>query len=388
MKLLHTSDWHIGRKFERESLEDNQREFLAWVTNAVIEHNIDLVIIAGDVYDRSMPGEDAVELLDEGLDALRATGATIALISGNHDSATRLGFGARRQAAGGIHVFSKTQDAPAPWVFEKDGERLVVLGIPFLDPYGVPAPRPASDGSHRPRTHENVLADALEDGRAALALLEPMPSLVIAHAFVRGATSSDSEKLLSIGGTDAVPSNLFEGFDYVALGHLHRPQLIEGKEHIAYSGSPLPYSFSEEHPKSVRIVTITDGALASVETLPIPVGRRVARLTDTLENLLSDSAYDQYEDFWVAARLTNDVPQVQAMERLRTRYPYVVTIRHGNERSPLVGNPSEGLTELVHRTPEEVVFEFLDELLEGAPTQSQRDLVVEAANAALREEQS
>lgn len=384
MRVLHTSDWHIGRKFERESLEADQQQFLQWLAITVQEQRIDLVVIAGDIYDRSMPSEDAVELLDEGLELLRAAKVTVALISGNHDSATRIGFGARRQAAGGVHVFSKTQSSPEPWLFTKDDEKLIVLGIPFLDPYAVPAPRPNEKGEIRARTHENVLADAIADGREAIAELGALPTLVMAHTFVRGSTSSESEKQLSIGGSDAVPSNLFDGFDYVALGHLHRPQKIDGKDCIAYSGSPLPYSYSEDHEKSVRIVTFENGTLTSVEIVSIPVGRPVITLTDTLENLLSSSEYDRYEDHWIAVRLTDAVPQVQPMDRLRIRFPFVTTIRHGNIRANNVANFSAEAEQLQTRTPEDVVNEFLTELLSEPPSDLQRELVHEAVEASIR----
>ena len=171
MRILHTSDWHIGRRFERESLEEDQRAFLAWLAEVVAEERVDLVLVAGDVYDRSQPAEDAVALLDDGLDGLRAAGARIVLVPGNHDSARRLGFGAARQALGGVHVFADDQHPPTPWVVTCGTERVAILAVPFLDPYGVPAPRPADDGSARSRTHEHVLADALESGRALLDLI-------------------------------------------------------------------------------------------------------------------------------------------------------------------------------------------------------------------------
>ena len=386
MRVLHTSDWHIGRKFERVSLEADQRLFLQWLARTVEEQRVDLVVIAGDIYDRSMPSEDAVELLDEGLDLLRASNVTVALISGNHDSATRIGFGARRQAAGGVHVFSKVQSSPEPWLFTKGVEKLIVLGIPFLDAYTAPAPRPNDKGENRPRTHENVLADAIADGREAVAELGALPTLVMAHTFVRGSTSSESEKQLSIGGSDAVPSNLFDGFDYVALGHLHRPQKIDGRDHIAYSGSPLPYSYSEDHEKSVRIVTFEDGALTSVEIVPIPVGRPVITLTDTLDNLLRGSEYGRYENHWVAVRLTDAVPQVQPMDRLRIRFPFVTTIRHGSIRSYKVASISARDEQLPIRTHEDVVNEFLTELLAEPPSELQKELVHEAVEASLRKD--
>lgn len=158
--------------------------------------NIDLVLVAGDIYDRSLPAEDAVALLDDGLDAIRSAGATVLLIPGNHDSARRLGSGARRQALGGVHVVVDDQRPPVPWTFEAGGQRIGVVAVPFLDPLTCPAPRPAPDGSPRSRTHEHGLADAFDAGRAALADLGSVPSIAVVHAYVAGASPSDSEKVV------------------------------------------------------------------------------------------------------------------------------------------------------------------------------------------------
>ena len=188
------------------------------------------MVVAGDVYDRSQPAEEAVAILDGGLDALCTAGAQVAMISGNHDSARRLGFGAGRQALGGVHVFADDRRPPVPRVVTAGGEQVALVAVPFLDPHVAPAPRPGDDGSARPATHQNVLADALDAGRAALAGLDPMPAIAVAHAYVSGAGLSDSERTLAIGGADQVDPAVLAGFDYVALGHLHRPQRIGGDD--------------------------------------------------------------------------------------------------------------------------------------------------------------
>ena len=383
MRILHTSDWHIGRRFERESLEDDQRAFLGWLAEVVAEERVDLVLVAGDVYDRSQPAEDAVALLDDGLDALQAAGARIALIPGNHDSARRLGFGAARQALGGVHVFADDQHPPVPWVVACGQERVAVLAVPFLDPYGVPAPRPGPDGSPRSRTHEHVLADALASGRALLDPDDPVPTICVAHAYVSGAEESDSERTLSVGGSERVDPSVLAGFDYVALGHLHRPQRIGGDDAVAYSGSPLPYSFSEDHPKSVRLLDLDAGGLTAVRTLPVPIGRPVVTLTGTLDELLADPAHDRWLDHWVAARLTDEVVRTQPMERLRTRFPHAVSLRYAPAGigSP-VGHGPQGAA-IEEQPKEDVIVEFLTELRGRAPEASERTLVRDALGTAL-----
>ena len=386
MRILHTSDWHIGRRFEREPLEEEQRAFLAWLARKVDELGVHLVVVAGDVYDRSLPSEEAVALLDEGLDQLRAAGASVAMIPGNHDSARRLGFGARRQALGGVHVFADDQHAPEPWLFETGGEAVAVVAVPFLDPLVAPAPLPNADGSPRARTHASVLHDFLGAGRDALSLFPGVPSMAVAHAFVAGAASSDSEKILAIGGTDLVDASAFGGFDYVALGHLHRPQLVAGDERIAYCGSPLAYSFSEEHAKSVRLVEVEDGRVQRVSTLPVPVGRPVATLEGTLESLLADPAHDALVEHWVAARLTDHITQVQPLERLRSRFPYAVSVRYAGSNPGRTGasrstaGPSSRLGSPLSVT--DMVLAFLEEVGGGPPEEWTRALVVEALTAA------
>lgn len=394
MRIIHTSDWHIGRRFEREPLESDQRDFLAWLAAQVGERGVDLVVVAGDVYDRALPSEDAVALLDEGLEALCHAGAAVAMISGNHDSARRLGFGARRQARGGVHVFADVTSPPKPWLFEADGEAVAIVAVPFLDPMTVPFGRDDPDDAPRARTHERALADALHRGRSALDELPDVPNLVVAHATVAGSLRSDSERSLAIGGADAVGTACFEGSDAVLLGHLHRPQDVGNGGHIAYSGSPLPYSFSEAHPKSVRVLEVTGGALVSDERVAIPVGRPVATLEGTLENLLTEPSYDRYTEHWVAAFLTDSVTQVQPLERLRRRFPHAVSVAYATPAwaggpgswGIAPGSVDGSVAQAAARSTEDVVLAFLGELAGRPPEGWERELALEAVAAAERVE--
>jgi exonuclease SbcD len=382
VRIIHTSDWHIGRRFDGRSLEGDQRAFLRWLAEVVASRAVDLVVVAGDVYDRSLPAEEAVALLDDALDELRGAGAQVAMISGNHDSARRLGFGSHRQALGGVHVFADDRRTPVPWVFSARGVEVAVLPVPFLDPWVVTQRPPGADGPAPRRTHQGVLRAALEAGRRGLAGSPGRPSIAVAHAFVAGASVSDSERTLAVGGTDAVDRSLFDGFDYVALGHLHRPQCL-GADHIAYSGSPLPYSYSEDHPKSVRLLEVKADGLASVEDVRVPVGRPVTTLTGRLDELLTDPALGSAEQHWVAAVLTDDVAQVQPMERLHRRFAFATTVRyrqvlHGARRGP----GAEG-DDVEHRPPEDVVLAFLAELRGRDASLIERALVTDAIGAAL-----
>ncbi len=381
MKILHTSDWHLGRQFERESLREDQCAFIDWLVGFCRDNSVDLVLIAGDIYDRSVPPEDAVTLLDQTVDRLLAAGAEVCLISGNHDGPHRLGFGADRQGPQGYHVFYRSEGRP-PWVFARNGEQVAIVAVPFLDPQQAGPPRPDPGGNPRARTHEAVLSDALDDGRAALAELGPMPSIAVAHAYVVGGEPSGSERTLSIGGTDQVAADVFHGFDYVALGHLHRPQVVlaaEGTDRprIVYSGSPLPYSFSENHPKSVRVIDIAEGEIHSVEEIPVPVGRPVVTLRDSLENLLHDPRHEVHVGSFVAAQLTDETVQVQPLERLRHRFPHAVGVRYapqgaGDGSRPTSPSPPEP------RSPLENVLAFLSELRQQDANPAEEALVGDA----------
>jgi exonuclease SbcD len=306
------------------------------------------------------------------------------MISGNHDSARRLGFGAHRQALGGVHLFTDDRVPAEPEVFAAGDERVALVAVPYLDPMTVPAPLPAAGGSPRSRTHAHVLSDALDAGRNGLKRLDPMPAIAVVHATIAGATPSDSEKTLAIGGADAVDAGIFAEFDYVALGHFHRPQSVAGTDHIVYSGSPLPYSFSEDHQKSVRLLTVNGGAIEAVRELPIPVGRPVATLEGSLEYLLTEPHLDKYLGHWVAAKLTDTITQIQPMERLRHRFPYAVAVRY--ERSPgRATSPALRAGAGTERRPtEEIVLHFLTEVRGDVPEPWARDLVLEAVEASRR----
>jgi DNA repair protein SbcD/Mre11 len=388
MKIIHTSDWHLGRRFEREPLVDDQRAFLDWLAEVVSDRQVDIVIVAGDIYDRTQPAEDAVALLDLGLDGLRAAGADVVLISGNHDSAPRLGFGARRQSLGGVHVFADERTPPVPRVLTTGSEQVALVAVPFLDPHVAWSPESIDEVTPRSATHQSVLADALDAGRQGLTSLAPMPSIAVAHAYVSGAGLSDSERTLAIGGADQVDPAVLAGFDYVALGHLHRPQCIGGSEAMAYSGSPLPYSFSEDHPKSVRLLEVTGGRLVDVSTVPVPVGRQVVTLTGTLESLLSDPAHDRFTDFWVAAKLTDDTVQTQPMERLRDRFPHAVNLRYDDPTTGGIMDLGSAGPPIEERSPESVILEFLEEVRNRPPSGSERALVLGALAATERNAQA
>jgi DNA repair protein SbcD/Mre11 len=384
MKILHTSDLHIGRFFENESLEEDQRKFIAWLCDTVREQEIDLVVIAGDIWDKAMPRQEAFRQLDDALNDLAATRAAIALIAGNHDNPVRLGWGASRQALGGVHIFSNDEHYPIPWSFNVRDEVLNVLPIPFLDPQRFLDPVVDEEGVSLPRTHHSALASALRVGRQRLAELGSAPTMAIAHAYVAGSTISDSERH-TVGGSDVVGAELFAGFDYVALGHIHRPQEIDNNPAIAYSGSPLPYSYSEEAPKSVRIIDISPTGFVGARTVRIPVGRPVKVLTDTMQNLLTSPEYEKYVDHWISVKLTDEGIKEQPMERLRNRYPHITSVAYAARRQSGISGPAQGSVDVTQRAPIEIAHEYFIDM-QGRPATSVETDIVESAMAEVERE--
>lgn len=323
MKILHTSDWHIGRTFHGVDLLADQASVLNTIAALVREHGVDVVVVPGDIYDRSIPSSDAVTVCNRGFEAIRDAGAIIVATSGNHDSAVRLGAGASFAAAGGLHLITRVGQVDSPVVVEDEFGPVVFYGIPYLEPeitrveLGVP----------RARSHSDVLGAAMARVRADLTgRQESAPktrSVLLAHAFVVGGEATGEERSISVGGVETVSAAEFDGVDYVALGHLHSPQMLS--ERVWYSGSPLPYSFGERsHRKAALLVELDGSGLVSTSRLDLPIVRGLRQLTGTLEVLLSSSDYDDAEDCYVSALLTDPVRPIDAMRALHTRFPFAV----------------------------------------------------------------
>jgi len=315
MRLLHTADWHLGRAFHGEDLLGAQAAFVDFVVEAARSTQVDGILIAGDLYDRALPPVDAVRLASEALARL-AEHAPVVAISGNHDSAARLGFGAELLASAGLHLRTDPLSAPIP-IPLADGW---VYAVPYLEPDLVREPMGIAE-----RTHAAAISAAMALVREDAARRDG-PVAVMAHAFVAGGAPSESERDLAVGGASSVPASAFDGADYVALGHLHGPQVVGGGAG-RYAGSPLAFSFSEAgQGKSVALVEVTAGALPLVELLPTPVPRALANLRGTLDELLADPRLREHEHAWVQATLTDPVRPADAMERLRRRFPHAVAL--------------------------------------------------------------
>ncbi|MEU4539240.1 exonuclease SbcCD subunit D [Streptosporangium sp. NPDC023825] len=364
MRVLHTSDWHLGRSFHRESLLAAQGVFVDHLIETVRSERIDVVVVSGDVYDRALPSVDAVDLCNQALRRLVDARVRTVLISGNHDSARRLGFGADLIDAAGVHLRTDP---------ERVGEPVVVgdvafYGIPYLEPELVRVPWELSE-----RTHTAAIEHAMSLVRADLGRRGPR-SVVLAHAFVTGGQGSDSERDISVGGVAHVPVRAFDGVDYVALGHLHGRQRMS--ETARYSGSPIAYSFSESgQTKGSWVVDIGPGGYEGAEFVEAPVPRPVSRLTGRIDELLAAPEHARHEDHWLQVTLVDRIRPKGAMERLRSRFPHTLALSF---------EPEGGVHETVTRAraagrPEiDVALDFVREVRGEAADPAETRLLREA----------
>lgn len=409
MLLLHTSDWHIGRSFHGTGLLESQRAVLGQLVDTVRERGVDAVLLAGDVYDRALPPADAVRLLDETLAAIRAAGAQVVMTSGNHDSAVRLGFGGALMAASGVHLRTDPARLAEPILLEgRDGERAAVYGIPYLEPRHL---GPEWDvGLH----HTPVMQEAVRRIREDLASRRqnpddgPLASVVLAHLFAAGGRGSEGERDIGegehldaaegdhrgdgapdpealVGTLGQVPVSVFEGLDYVALGHLHGRQRMA--EHVRYSGSPLPYSFGEwRQDKGGWLVHVSGGAVTEVEAVDWPGGRQLAVLSGPLAELLESAEHAWAEDRWVQVTVTDDERPEKALERLRSRFPHVLVFRH----EPAGGRREREMSyaRAVNEAPSDLALTtgFVHHVRERAVDEEERALLDDALQAARMEE--
>jgi exonuclease SbcD len=375
MRLLHTSDWHLGRSFHREDLLGAQARFVDFLVDTVRAERVDAVLVSGDVYDRALPSVDAVALCNDALRRLAAAGTRVVLISGNHDSARRLGFGADLIDAAGIHLRTDPAAVGRPVLLDDADGAVAVYALPYLEPDAVRGELGCDE-----RSHQAVLGAAMGRVRADLAGRPGARSVVLAHAFVTGGEVSDSERDISVGGVGSVPASVFAGVDYAALGHLHGPQrLAEG---VHYSGSPLAYSFSEEqHRKAVLLVDLdpSPGGAVRVERVPTPVERPLARVTARLDDLLAADRWAGLTDHYLQVTLTDPVRPVEPMERLRVRFPHVLVLGFAPDGGGDADLRSYA-ARLQGRDDQEVAADFVEHV-RSAPSSAESALLAEAFEA-------
>jgi exonuclease SbcD len=354
MRILHSADWHLGRYLHGVSLIEDQAHILDQFVDLAVAEKVDAVVVAGDIYDRSVPPADAVALLDNVLARLVAeAGLPVIVIAGNHDSAERIGFGGRILEKHRLIVRGTLDDLSPVILADQHGD-VAIHPLPYVDPTFARA----LDGGDAVTDHQSAMAHLLTGMRAAMR--PGWRNILVAHAFVAGGSESDSERPLSVGGSGMVTADTFDGFDFVALGHLHRPQAI-GMDKIHYAGSLLKYSFNEaEHCKSVSIVDIAGDGSASIRKVTLTPRRDVRIITGTLAELLANPGPAAGRDDYLCAHLTDTTPVLDPMARLREVYPNIlelqfVRLEAGNAGARAAGDHRQ-------RRPEDLFRAFYREM--------------------------
>lgn len=404
MRILHTSDWHLGRTLHGVDLLGHQAAYLDHLVEVVRAEGVGAVVVAGDVYDRAIPPVEAVTLLSETLRRLLEV-TQVVLSPGNHDSATRLGFGAALMRDG-LHVRAHVADAGTP-VELHDGDGgtgALVYALPYLDPDDARHVLGGDDGPLA-RSHEAVTVAAMTRVHADLARRRTgstrVPAVVAAHSFVVGGEVSESERDIRVGGVDSVPAGVFRGVDYVALGHLHGPQKVtigagtsendggDGARTVArYSGSPLAYSFSEmHHRKSTVLVDVrADGVHGEPELIDAPVPRRLSDVRGTLDEILGELG-EAHADDWARVHVTDAARPENLVARVRSRLPHALTVLH---EPPQRTGPGAVAAVTAAADPFDVCCDFVAHVRGegGQPDAAERDVLRSALERALAADRS
>ena len=398
MKILHTSDWHLGRSFGPVSLSGYQEQFCDELVDVVSSEGIDLLVVAGDIYDRAVAPRESIELFRTTMRRIRETGAMVAAITGNHDGPDRVATLGDVADPSGVYLRGGYEGIGGVITHEFHDGPLDIVLLPFLEPHAAPDTFGA-EGAHpvdgdatgagddteealerrRRRTHASVLANAVS---LAASNLSGARSLAVAHAFITGGAESDSERQLEVGGTGSVDAGLFDGFSYTALGHLHRPQDI-GRATLRYCGTPMAYSFSEDHEKSLTVIDLSPTGDAKVTEIPLDVGRRVTTVRGTMAELLDPTRHPDATERFVRAVVTDRETVLDARSRLKEVYPHVVEVRLEPDGAP---EELTGLTTPVKATtPFEATMGFWTEIEGSEPDGELRDVLQSAVTSAVAE---
>mgnify|MGYP004488012919 FL=1 len=326
MKLIHLSDLHLGKRVNEFSMLEDQQYILEEILRIIDSEKPDGVLIAGDVYDKTVPSAEAVTLLDEFLVQLSKRDTQTFLISGNHDSAERLAFGGRLMEQSGIHIARVYNGVLAPLTLHDEYGPVDLYLLPFLRPVQVRRFFPESEIA----TYTEAMAAVL----GAADIDKTHHNVLVTHQFVTGAQTCDSEEL-SVGGTDNVDVSVFDDFDYVALGHIHGPQKI-GRETVRYCGTPLKYSFSEVgHKKSVTVVELAEKGSVAIRTVPLVPKRDMSELRGAYNELMLRENYEgkPFRNDYLRITLTDEEDIPNAVNNLRTVYPYIMRLDYDNRRT-------------------------------------------------------
>lgn len=351
MKLIHLSDLHIGKRVNEFSMLEDQEYILKKIINVIDDEKPDAVLIAGDVYDKSVPSAEAVQLFDNFLTDLAKRELHTFIISGNHDSAERLAFGGRLMEHSGIHLSPVYSGKVEPISLEDENGKVNFYMLPFIKPANV-----------RRFFEEEAIESYTDAVRIAIENMNintAERNVIITHQFVTGAERSESEEV-SVGGSDNVDASVFDGFDYVALGHIHGPQNI-GSERIRYCGTPLKYSFSEvKHNKSVTVVNLGKKGELEIRTVPLTPKHDMREIKGTYDEITLRENYENtnIKDY-MHITLTDEEDIPDAIGKLRSIYPNLMKIDYDNTRTRS-SNTLETIENIEHRSPLDLLAEFYE----------------------------
>ena len=369
MKLIHLSDLHLGKRVNEFPMTDDQKYILGQILSIVDSERPDAVIIAGDVYDKSVPPAEAVELFDDFLVKLSGRGVQTFIISGNHDSAERLAFGGRLMDVSGVHISPAYNGEVTPYELKDEHGTVRVYLLPFI--------KPAHVRRFFPDEEPESYTDAVGMAIAHMEVDTGLRNVLVTHQFVTGASRSDSEEV-SVGGTDNVDASVFEGFDYVALGHIHGPQNV-GSDTIRYCGTPLKYSFSESgHKKSVTIVELGKKGDIAVRTVELRPLRDLVELRGKYNDLMLKSFYENttYEDDYVHITLTDEADVPDAITKLRSVYKKLMKLDYDNSRTAHTAHVTSG-ENVENKSPSEIFAELFEKQNGAPPTEEQTAFLLE-----------
>ena len=357
MKFFHLSDLHLGKRVNEFSMLEDQWDILQKIVVLAKEHKPDAVLIAGDVYDKSMPIVEAVQLLDRFLVWLNELGITVFIVSGNHDNAERVAFGAELLKNSSVHIVQSYNGKIAPVTLSDGYGDINIWMLPYL--------KPSLIRRHFPDRDVNTYSDAISAALSNANLDISARNVLIAHQFVTGAITSESEEI-SVGGSENVDGSVFDGFDYVALGHIHRPQQI-CRETIRYSGTPLKYSFSEaSHTKSVTVVDMDGKGEIKITELPLAPLRDMREVRGTYNEIMNRNSYrGTNTDDYIHIVLTDEQDEPDAISKLRNVYPNLMRLEYDNKRTQAASS-FETVASTEKKTPSQL-FGELFEMQNGQP---------------------
>lgn len=382
MKILHTSDWHIGRTFHKYPTLEEAKEVLRGVVEIVKERSVDVVIISGDIFDTSSPREDAFEVLKHAFNQILASGSQIVAISGNHDSAQRLGFAGAFSSQSGLHLLTDVERVGNPVEISKGDLSVDLYGIPFIQPE---LWRKLDWMPIEASTQKEAITAAMgEISKAMKARKSPKrKSVVLAHTFIAGGEkeSDDSERAITkdpvAGGVDSVPATVFRGADYVALGHIHSQMVSKELPNARYSGSLMYFSFKEVGKKRGGwLIELDSTAPDQIEWVDFPIPRNIIEITGKFDDILSNPKYDKYRDYYVQAVYTDDTRVIDPMRQLKEKFPFTANVIWLPENQ-IERSKEAYRKQLENKTDLQIIEAFAEQVRNGEKLSKEESKIIE-----------